>query len=98
MNPRQKLETLEALERLAELGGGEDRLRRQHEAGKLTARERIELLFDPGSFEEIDKLVVHRCRDFGMGDQLVPGDGVVAGHGRIEGRPVYAFAQDFTVF
>src|SRR3954470_13720597 len=91
---------LEDLERRAELGGGDDRLRRQHEAGKLTARERIELLFDPGTFHEIDKLVTHRCRDFGMDqpDQLIPGDGVVAGHGRIDGRPVYAFAQDFTVF
>jgi propionyl-CoA carboxylase beta chain len=89
---------LESLERRAELGGGEDRLRRQHEAGKLTARERIDLLFDPGSFEEVDKLVTHRCRDFGMADQVVPGDGVVAGPGRVEGRPVYAFAQDFTVF
>jgi propionyl-CoA carboxylase beta chain len=91
-------EMLADLERRAELGGGEARLRRQHDAGKLTARERIDLLFDPGSFEEIDKLVTHRCRDFGMEDQIVPGDGVVAGHGRIDGRPVYAFAQDFTVF
>src|SRR5262245_9510599 len=89
---------LEDLERRAELGGGEDRLRRQHEAGKLTARERIDLLFDPGTFVETDKLVTHRCLDFGMGDQLVPGDGVVTGVGRIDGRPVYAFAQDFTVF
>jgi len=90
--------TLEHLERLAELGGGEARLKKQHDAGKLTARERIELLFDPGTFEEIDKLVTHRCHDFGMERQLVPGDGVVAGHGRVDGRPVYAFAQDFTVF
>src|SRR5207237_1056391 len=91
---------LEDLERRAELGGGDDRLRRQHEAGKLTARERIDMLFDPGTFQEIDKLVTHRCHDFGMGDadQLIPGDGVIAGHGRIDGRPVYAFAQDFTVF
>src|SRR3954465_5156879 len=89
---------LEELERRAELGGGEERLRRQHEAGKLTARERIDLLFDPGSFQEIDKLVTHRCRDFGMDEQIVPGDGVVAGQGRVEGRAVYAFAQDFTVF
>jgi propionyl-CoA carboxylase beta chain len=86
------------MERRAALGGGEERLRRQHAAGKLTARERMDLLFDPGTFEEIDKLVVHRCRDFGMGEQLVPGDGVVTGHGRIEGRQVFAFAQDFTVF
>jgi propionyl-CoA carboxylase beta chain len=89
---------LEELERRAERGGGEERLRKQHEAGKLAARERIDLLFDPGSFQEIDKLVTHRCRDFGMADQVVPGDGVVAGRGRIDGRPVYAFAQDFTVF
>jgi propionyl-CoA carboxylase beta subunit len=89
---------LAELERLAELGGGAERLRRQHEAGKLTVRERIDLLFDPGSFEEVDKLVTHRCRDFGMADQVIPGDGVVAGHGRVGGRPVYAFAQDFTVF
>src|SRR5213595_15982 len=86
------------LERRAELGGGEDRLERQHATGKLTARERVDLLFDTGTFEEIDKLVTHRCRDFGMADDLVPGDGVVAGHGRVDGRPVYAFAQDFTVF
>jgi propionyl-CoA carboxylase beta chain len=94
----EHLKQLEALERQAELGGGEDRLKRQRDAGKLTARERIELLFDPGTFEEIDKLVTHRCRDFGMDTQLIPGDGVVAGHGRVDGRPVYAFAQDFTVF
>jgi propionyl-CoA carboxylase beta chain len=92
------LRYLEDLERRAELGGGEDRLARQHQAGKLTARERIDLLFDPGSFDEVDKLVTHRCRDFGMDAQVVPGDGVVAGVGRVEGRPVYAFAQDFTVF
>jgi propionyl-CoA carboxylase beta chain len=95
LNPRDRLAELE---RLAELGGGEERLRRQHEAGKLTARERIDLLFDPGTFEELDKLVTHRSRDFGLADEVVPGDGVVAGHGRIDGRPVYAFAQDFTVF
>ena len=74
------------------------RVRRQREAGKLLARERIELLFDAGSFEELDALVTHRCLDFGMADQLVPGDGVVAGFGRIDGRLTFAFAQDFTVF
>src|SRR6188768_715772 len=89
---------LDDLERRAELGGGEDRLKKQHDAGKLTARERIDLLFDPGSFEETDKLVMHRCRDFGMEESMIPGDGVVTGVGRIDGRPVYAFAQDFTVF
>src|SRR6201993_3288496 len=95
MNPQ---DTLADLERQAELGGGADRLKRQHKAGKLTARERIELLFDPGTFEEVDKLVTHPCRDFGMQDQIVPGDGVVAGHGLVDGRQVFAFAQDFTVF
>src|SRR3954466_10230881 len=91
-------DTLADLERRAELGGGADRLEKQHASGKLTARERIELLFDPGTFEEVDKLVTHRCRDFGMEQQIVPGDGVVAGHGSIDGRQVIAFAQDFTVF
>ncbi len=91
-------ERLAELEQLARQGGGEARRRRQHDAGKLTARERIDLLFDPDSFEEIDRFVTHRCRDFGMDAELIPGDGVVAGHGRVDGRPVYAFAQDFTVF
>jgi propionyl-CoA carboxylase beta chain len=91
-------DALADLDRRAELGGGEDRLRRQRESGKLTARERIELLFDPATFEEIDKYVTHRCLDFGMAEQVVPGDGVVAGHGRVNGRVAYAFAQDFTVF
>jgi propionyl-CoA carboxylase beta chain len=86
------------LDRRAELGGGDERLRRQRESGKLTARERIELLFDPGTFEEVDKFVTHRCLDFGMAEQIVPGDGVVSGHGRVSGRVAYAFAQDFTVF
>ena len=86
------------MRRQAESGGGQERLRRQREAGKLTARERITLLFDPDTFEETDAFVTHRCRDFGMEDQIVPGDGVVSGHGRVDGRLVYAFAQDFTVF
>src|SRR6266849_984653 len=90
--------TLADLERRAELGGGAERQQRQHRAGKLTARERVELLFDSGTFEEVDKLVTHRCRDFGMEEQIVPGDGVVAGHGLVGGRQVFAFAQDFTVF
>jgi propionyl-CoA carboxylase beta chain len=95
MDPQR---TLDDLERRAELGGGEERLQRQRAAGKLTARERVDLLFDPDSFEETDKLVTHRCLDFGMADQVIPGDGVIAGHGRVGGRVVYAFAQDFTVF
>ena len=81
-------ERLSELLRAAELGGGAERLSRQHEAGKLTARERIALLFDPNSFDEIDALVTHRCQDFGMADQIVPGDGVVGGSGRVDGRLV----------
>jgi propionyl-CoA carboxylase beta chain len=95
VNPIEKLQDLE---RRADLGGGEERLRKQHEQGKLTARERVERLFDPGTFEEVDKLVTHRCTDFGMDNQIIPGDGVVSGHGLVNGRVVYAFAQDFTVF
>ncbi|MBZ0111871.1 MAG: acyl-CoA carboxylase subunit beta [Thermoanaerobaculia bacterium] len=79
-------------------GGGEERVARQHAAGKLTARERVELLLDPGSFVEVDALVIHRCRDFGMEETTFPGDGVVGGWGTIDGRMVYLFAQDFTVF
>ena len=90
--------TLADCERRAEEGGGESRRQRQHDAGKLTARERIDRFFDPGTFVEVDKLVTHRCRDFGMDEQLIPGDGVVAGHGLVDDRPVYAFAQDFSVF
>jgi propionyl-CoA carboxylase beta chain len=84
--------------RRAEEGGGRERRERQHAEGKLTARERVERLLDEGTFEELDKLVEHRCLDFGMADQRIPGDGVVSGYGRIDGRLVYVFAQDFTVF
>jgi len=89
---------LQQLEKQAELGGGADRIAKQHEAGKLTARERIDLLLDPGSFTEMDKFVTHRNNDFGMGDKKIPGDGVVTGYGTVEGRQVFLFAQDFTVF
>src|SRR5271167_2358603 len=82
----------------AEAGGGEERKARQHKEGKLSARERIDLLLDEGSFEELDKLVRHRCTDFGMYEQIVDGDGFVTGYGLIHGRPAYVFAQDFTVF
>jgi propionyl-CoA carboxylase beta chain len=82
----------------AAAGGGAERVAKQHAAGKLTARERIELLLDSGSFVELDALVTHRCRDFGMEAQRPPGDGVVSGYGAIDGRLVYVFAQDFTVF
>jgi propionyl-CoA carboxylase beta chain len=89
---------LKKLEEQAELGGGADRIARQHKDGKLTARERIELLLDPGSFTELDKFVTHRATDFGMADKKIPGDGVVTGYGTIDGRQVFLFAQDFTVF
>jgi len=92
-----RLEELRRRHAAAEEGGGLERRARQHREGKLSARERIELLLDQNSFEELDKLVTHRCRDFGMGDQTIPGDGFVTGYGRIEGRLVYVFAQDFTV-
>jgi len=82
----------------AEAGGGEERRARQHKEGKLSARERIDLLLDEGSFEELDKLVRHRSRDFGMDEQIVDGDGFVTGYGLIHGRPAYVYAQDFTVF
>jgi propionyl-CoA carboxylase beta chain len=95
---KSNIERLNELEAAAELGGGEDRIARQHAAGKLTARERIELLLDPGTFVELDKLKTHRCADFGMQDNRIPGDGVVTGYGKVEGRTVYVFAQDFTVF
>ncbi len=98
MSIEEKIKKLEELNGRALLGGGQDRIDRQHKAGKLTARERLELLFDPGTFVEIDKFVTHRCTDFGMDEQKIPGDGVVTGYGRIEGRQVFVFAQDFTVF
>ncbi|MBM4386179.1 MAG: acyl-CoA carboxylase subunit beta [Deltaproteobacteria bacterium] len=91
-------ERLFELDRLANDGGGRERMEKQHQAGKLTARERIELLLDDDTFVEIDKLVVHQCGDFGMENQKIPGDGVVTGYGSIEGRTVFVFAQDFTVF
>ncbi|MDF3047106.1 MAG: propionyl-CoA carboxylase subunit beta [Candidatus Midichloriaceae bacterium] len=90
-------ELLENERKLARLGGGADRIESQHEKGKLTARERIDLLLDPESFEEIDMFVRHRCTNFGMEDKGSPGDGVVAGHGTINGRVVFVYSQDFTV-
>jgi propionyl-CoA carboxylase beta chain len=98
MTLEAKLEELERRKRESELGGGQQRIDRQHAEGKLTARERIALLYDPGSFQELDQLVVHRSTDFGMEKQRIPGDGVVTGYGTVQGRLVYAFAQDFTVF
>src|SRR5512147_1326471 len=89
---------LEEMEAKAALAGGQARIDKMHEAGKLTARERISALLDEGSFVELDKFVTHRCADFGMQDQKILGDGVVTGHGTVDGRPVCVFAQDFTVF
>jgi propionyl-CoA carboxylase beta chain len=95
---KDKIEILEQKEKEAESGGGESRIKKQHDSGKLTARERIDLLLDKNTFVELDKLVVHRCNDFGMGDKKFLGDGVVTGYGKVEGRRVFVFAQDFTVF
>jgi propionyl-CoA carboxylase beta chain len=95
---RDPLQELRRRDREAEAGGGEERRARQKSDGKLTARERVTLLLDPGSFQELDKFVVHRALDFGMDEQKIPGDGVITGHGTIDARPVFVFAQDFTVF
>ena len=89
---------LESRRKIARLGGGEKRIKAQHERGKLTARERLEVLLDEFSFEEYDMFVEHRCNDFGMAEQKIPGDGIVTGWGTINGRIVYVFAKDFTVF
>ncbi len=94
----KKLEALERLREESEQGGGPDRVQAQHAKGKLTARERLQVLVDPGSFVEQDRFVTHRSTDFGLAEQKVLGDGVVTGYGTIEGRLVYLFAQDFTVF
>lgn len=95
---QSKVDQLKALREEAKLGGGRERIEKQHKAGKLTARERIDILLDRGSFEEIGAFVKHRSTDFGLDKQSYPGDGVVTGFGKIDGRPVYVFSQDFTVF
>ena len=96
--PRDLLDELHHRQAQAEQGGGPERIAQQHKKGKLSARERLDLLLDPGSFTELDRFVTHRCTDFGLAAQQYPGDGVVTGHGRIDGRLVYVFSQDFTVF
>ncbi len=98
MTFEEKIEELRRRREEAEAGGGPERRAKQQAEGKLTARERLNLLFDEGTFEELDQLVEHRCQDFGMAEQRTPGDGVVSGYGRINGRLTCAFAQDFTVF
>lgn len=98
MSIKEKFKEFEARDKNAELGGGKERIERQHNAGRNTARERIADLLDPGTFVEIDKFLTHRCNDFGMEKNQIPGDGVVCGYGKIDGRLMYVFAQDFTVF
>jgi propionyl-CoA carboxylase beta chain len=98
MSPKTPLERLEDMRAAALLGGGPERIAAQHKKGKLTARERIDLFVDEGSFVELDRFVTHRCQDFDMQEQVILGDGVVTGHARVDGRPVYLFSQDFTVF
>src|SRR5579872_7279203 len=93
-----RLDELRRRHAAAEQGGGAQRRERQHKEGKLAARERIELLLDEGTFEELDRFVTHRCQDFGMDTQRITGDGFVTGYGKIHGRLVFVFAQDFTVF
>jgi propionyl-CoA carboxylase beta chain len=94
----EKIKRLQGLSEQAKLGGGQKRIEEQHAKGKLTARERIELLLDAGSFNELDQFVVHQCTEFGIQDKKIPGDGVVTGYGTVDGRLVYVFSQDFTVF
>src|SRR5437899_3833463 len=98
MKREQKVAELKRRNQLAEAGGGEKRRERQHKEGKMSARERIEFLLDEGSFEETDRFVTHRATDFGLQDQKYYGDGFITGYGRIEGRLVFVFAQDFTIF
>ncbi len=98
MDSQEKIKKLITLREQARLGGGIDRIEKQHSQGKYSARERIEKLLDEGSFEEFDMFVTHRCRDFGLEKQVFLGDGVITGHGTIDGRVVYVFSQDFTVF
>src|SRR5262244_1823689 len=95
---KEALEILKKKEAEGQLGGGKDRIEAQHKAGKMTARERVDFLLDPGSFVELDRFVTHRCSDFGMQEKKILGDGVITGHGTIEGRTVFLFAQDFTSF
>ncbi len=91
-------ELIDAKRKIARFGGGQDKIDVQHEKGKLTARERLDVLLDPDSFEEIGMLVEHRCTNFEMDKKIIPGDGVVAGYGTINGRVVFVYSQDFTVF
>jgi propionyl-CoA carboxylase beta chain len=101
MNPqttKDKILDLENKNKLARKGGGEDRVKKQKEGGRLTAQERLDILLDPGSLVELDRFVTHRCSNFGMNEKKILGDGVITGYGRVNGKLVYVYSQDFTVF
>ena len=94
---QEKIEQFKAKLEKIEMGGGQKKIDKQHEKGKMTARERLNLLFDAGSFTEISQFIKHRCTNFGMEKKEIPGDGVVTGYGNVHGRLVFAYAEDFTV-
>ena len=98
MNKKEIYKQFEELDKQASLGGGIDRINKQHEAGRMTARERVDLLFDKGTFVELDKFVTHKCTNFGMDKTKIAGDGIVSGYGKVDGRLVFAYAYDFTVY
>lgn len=98
MTTAEQYKKFEELDKLASQGGGVERVEKQHANGHMTARERIDMLLDKGTFNELDKLVVHHCTDFGMDKKHIPGDGIVCGYGKIDGRLVYVYAYDFTVY
>ena len=98
MEIEDKYKVFEEKNKTAELGGGLDRIEKQHAAGKMTARERIDMLLDKGTFVEMDKFAVHRCTNFGMDKSHIPGDGVISGYGKIDGKQVFVYAFDFTVY
>ena len=98
MGKEHLYKTFEELDKAASLGGGMARIEKQHEAGRMTARERIDMLLDKGTFVELDKFVVHRCTNFGMEKNKIAGDGIVSGYGKIDGRQVFVYAYDFTAY
>lgn len=98
MTTAEQYKKFEELDKFASQGGGVERVERQHANGHMTARERIDMLLDKGTFNEMDKFVIHHCTDFGMDKNHIPGDGIVCGYGKIDGRLVYVYAYDFTVY
>ena len=98
MTVAEQYKKFEELDKLASQGGGIERVEKQHANGHMTARERIDMLLDKGTFNELDKFVIHHCSDFGMDKKHIPGDGIVCGYGKIDGRLVYVYAYDFTVY